>query len=307
MLIFVLQKCLKGICIYMGAILVLFLITNIILDDVALIIHGQRGEPESLIKLRDEVGHSDPLHIQLIRFFKFAFTFQKKSYLTGEPVYSIIINKVFPTLTLLTVAMVIAVLFGILLGVILASIKYEILNSLLSFFIVFGLSIPTFIISLLCIILFKNVLNWFPDNLIVQNKIIYIYFFPAIALAFRPMLWIIKWFYELLLEVSKENDITFQGNGILEKARFIKKGLADKNILFLSMFALRLSAVFSMIVLVENIFDLHGIGHYCIWAFIIRDFSVFQGIMLSMTLTLITVNVLIDIFYGVKDTKIFYQ
>ena len=127
---YVVRRLVGAIPVFIGVIVVVFILTTMVPGDPARIMAGQAGNPETIARIRKEMGLDDPLHIQMWNFFKSAVTFNLgRSYLNNMDVNEAILSRFPATFKLALAGMVIAIVLGMTSGIISAVVKqYSVLD-----------------------------------------------------------------------------------------------------------------------------------------------------------------------------------
>ena len=165
---------------------------------------GPEATQEQYDQKREELGLNDPYHEQLFRYVKnivTEFDFGT-SYKTGKPVIEEVLER-FPTTLLLTLcSMAIATVLGVLLGVISAVKQYSVLDYLATLTSLVGVSIPSFWLGLMLMLVFALQLGWFPPSGFYGPKY---WVLPAIAIAVIPLSTITRMTRSAMLEVVRQD------------------------------------------------------------------------------------------------------
>jgi peptide/nickel transport system permease protein len=149
------RRLIGAIPVFIGVIIVVFILTTIVPGDPARIMAGQAGKPETIAKIRREMGLDDPILVQMWRFFKSAITFNLgRSYRNNMDVNEAIWSRFPATVRLGLAGMVIAIVLGMTFGIISAVKQYSFLDYASMFVALLGISAPSFWVGLLLIYLF---------------------------------------------------------------------------------------------------------------------------------------------------------
>ena len=125
MLNYIIRRTLSTIPIIIGVVLVVFILTTIVPGDPARIMMGQRGDPDTIKMIREEMGLDKPIPVQLVNFYKDVFTFDLgRSYRNNMTVIQSIRIRLPVTAKLAFGGMAIAVVFGMFLGILSSTHQY---------------------------------------------------------------------------------------------------------------------------------------------------------------------------------------
>lgn len=305
---YILRRLLGTIPVILGVVLVVFVLTTIVPGDPALIMQGQRGDEETIEKIRNEMGLNDPLHIQLLNFYRSVFTLDLgRSYNNNMTVIQAIVQRLPYTIGLAFFSMAIAVVFGILAGIISATKQYSIFDYLVMLISLLGISAPAFFVGILCIIVFVVWLRWIPGIGTGNGEFVYI-LLPAVTLGARLLALIARLTRAAMLEVIRQDYITTaRAKGLRESLVVFKHGLKNAMIPVITIIGLQTAEILGGVMITERVFGWPGIGRLSINAIVRRDFPVIRGVVLFMALTFILANIIVDISYGFLDPRIRYD
>ena len=308
MLNYLIRRILTTIPIIIGVVLVVFILTTIVPGDPARIMMGQRGDPETIKLIREEMGLDKPIPVQLVKFYKDVFTFNLgRSYRNNMTVIESIKIRLPVTAKLAFGGMLIAVIFGMFLGIISSTHQYTIWDYLSMIFALLGMSSPVYFVGLLSVLLFANHLGWIPGTGLGNGEFIY-FVLPIIVLGVRPMALITRLTRSTMLEVIHQDYVTTaRAKGLKERTVVYKHALKNALIPVVTIIGLQTAALLSGVILTETIFSLPGLGRLAIQAVINRDFPIIRGIVLFMALVFVIANLLVDLSYGLFDPRIRYE
>ncbi len=311
MLTFIIRRLLGTIPVILGVVLVVFVLTTIVPGDPALIMQGQRGDPETIEKIREDMGLNEPLYVQLIDFYKSVFTFDLgRSYVNNMTVVQAIGERLPYSLALGFVAMIIAVIFGVLAGIISATKQYSVWDYVVMLLSLVGISAPAFFVGILCILIFVSGLRWIPGTGTGSGEKIFTVFLilPAVSLGLRPLALIARLTRSTLLEVIHQDYITTaRAKGLKESVVTFKHALKNSLIPVVTIVGLQTATILGGVILTEKVFSWPGIGRLSIISVTKRDFPMIRGVVLFMALIFVIANILVDVSYGFLDPRIRYD
>ncbi|MCK4260386.1 MAG: ABC transporter permease [Halanaerobiales bacterium] len=311
MLTFIARRLLGTIPVLLGVILVVFILTTIVPGDPALLMQGQRGDPETIEKIREDMGLNDPLHIQLFNFYKAVLTGNLgRSYVNNMTVVQSLRERLPYTFVLGMLAMIIAIIFGVLAGIISATKQYSAWDYIAMFVSLLGISAPAFFVGILCILIFISGLRWIPGTGTGPSSKIFTVFLilPAVSLGLRPLALIARLTRSTLLEVIHQDYVTTaRAKGLKESVVIFKHALKNAMIPVVTIVGLQTASILGGVVLTERVFSWPGIGRLSINAVTRRDFPMIRGVVLFMALIFVFANILVDISYGFLDPRIRYD
>lgn len=259
--------------------------------------------------------------ITVVSFGKSALMIKKPylrtSYQSKRPVSSII-GEAFPkTLLLAGVSILLAMILGILLGIPAALYKDSPLDKFLLIFSSFGMSVPSFFAAIIIAWLFAFVLadytglHMFGSLYSVDDYTGEVYLdlknliLPAITLGIRPLAIVVSLTRSSLLEVLSQDYIrTAYAKGLSKFDVIVRHGLRNALNPVLTAITGWFASLMAGAVFVEYVFDWKGIGVVIVDALDKYDLPVIMGSVLFISVILIVVNILVDVFYAVLDPRV---
>lgn len=285
-----------------------FILTTIVPGDPARIMMGQRGNPETIARIRSEMGLDKPLPVQFMDFMKNAITLNLgNSYRNNMSVIEAISLRIPVTFKLAFFAMLVAVIVGVPLGIISAVKQYSWFDYGAMFFAILGISAPVFWVALLSVVLFCVKLKWIPGTGTGDGELIY-FILPSIVLGLRPAALIARLTRSSVLEIIRQEYIrTARAKGLGERIVIMKHALKNALIPVVTIIGVQVASLLSGVVVTEQIFSLPGIGKLSIEALTNRDFPVIRGVVLFMAFIFVSVNLIVDLSYPFFDPRIKYD
>lgn len=305
---FIMRKTLYTIPVLWGVITVVFILINIVPGDPAMIMMGQRGDPETLAKIRSDLGLDLPLYKQYIKFVGQVIKGDLgTSYRTNEKVLDAIINRFGATAKLALGALLLGTVIGVLAGVISAVKQYSWFDYSAMFIAIAGVSAPVFWVGLLLLLTFAYGLEWIPGAGYGDGSIKYL-ILPVITLGIRPAALTARLTRSCMLEVLNQDYIrTARAKGLPEKIVIMKHALKNTMIPVITIIGTQIASLLSGAVLTETIFAWPGVGRLSVDALVARDFPMIRGTVIFMALTFLAANLIVDISYGFFDPRIRYE
>lgn len=308
MIQYLVRRLLQAIPIIIGVVLVVFILTTIVPGDPARILSGQRGDPETIAKLRKELGLDLPWYIQLKNFYVDVFTFNLGfSYRNNMPVVQAIVERLPVTVFLAVSAMIISIIFGMFFGIVSATKQYSLADYSVMVFAMLGISSPSFFVGLLLVLIFAVQLGWIPGTGLGDWHWKFL-ILPVITLGVRPLALIARLTRSSMLEIIRQDYITTaRAKGLKERVVIYKHALKNALIPVVTVVGLQTASLLGGVMVTETIFSLPGVGRLSIQAVINRDFPIIRGVVLFMALTFVVANLIVDISYGFLDPRIRYD
>jgi peptide/nickel transport system permease protein len=313
---------------------VLFFLTHLVPGDPAKVMAGEHASPKTVEIIQREFGLDKPLPEQ--------YRLYVLNLLSGNLGISIVTRRpvsqdlglYFPATLELTIAsLFLTLLMGVPLGILSATRKDSILDHLIRFTSLGGVSMPIFWLGLLLQLLLYRYLNLLPiggrldvsfsppthvtglytiDSLLALNfhalwESLKHLALPAFALAFSSLAVVSRMTRSSMLETLSQDYIrTARSKGLAERAILYSHALKNAIIPTLTVIGLQAGALLSGAFLVEAIFNWPGLGLYTVRAITRLDYPAIMGTSLLVTLAFILINLLVDLLYGLVDPRIRY-
>lgn len=291
-----------------------FLILNLIPGDPALVILGPEATLDQVAKLRKELGLDMPIYIRLFYWYIKLFKFDLgNSIFLSRPVIKAIFERLQPTILLSLFSLIIASIIGVTTGIFAALKRGTWIDSFFTGLAVFGLSIPSFWLSLILIIIFGVWLKWFPvagfvplkDGLLNCLKTITL---PSLVLGFVSSAFISRVTRSSMLEVLNQDYVKVAlAKGLKRIDVIYKHALRNAILPIITVMGLTLGNLLSGAVIVETVFAIPGVGQLVLSSIQRRDYPLTQGILLFTATIFVIINLLVDIIYALLDPRIRYD
>ena len=272
--------------------------------------------PEWVERRRAALGLNDPLPVRYVLWLKeVAKGNLGYSYRDGAPVTQLIGDRIWPTLKLMSMVVVLSLLIGIPLGVISAIKQYSWIDYLSAMFGFGAVSIPSFFLGMGLIYIFALKLHWLPIagmNTIgepptfidsVRHLVL-----PTLALGLAQAAPLIRYTRSSMLESIRQDYVQVaRAKGLSERTVMIRHALRNVLIPLVTVVALDLPILFGGTVIIEQIFAWPGMGQLAIQAVLGRDYPVIMGITLIGAAMIVLSNLLADVVYALIDPRIKYS
>lgn len=273
------------------------------------------GMPQEQIDaVKAEFGFDKPIHEQYVVFITGALTGDMgKSLRDRRPVFEKIMERLPVTVELGIIALLTSITISIPIGVISAIRQDTLLDYFLRGFAIAGLSIPSFWLGTLAVVLPAMwfgvipplVYTNFTDNPIQNLKQVWL---PAVILGLILSATVMRMTRTMMLEVLRQDYIrTAWSKGLRERAVIMKHALKNAMIPVVTVIGLQIGFVLGGTVILEQIFSLPGMGRLLIEALTFRDYPVIQGINFFVASWIIMINLVVDISYGFLDPRIRFK
>ncbi|WP_046175915.1 nickel ABC transporter permease [Domibacillus indicus] len=251
---------------------------------------------EQIEAMREELGFNDPLLIQyghwLLDFIKFDFG---TSYVSGQPVMSMMMSALPATLELAGGSLLVLILFSVPLGSLAALYKGSWVDHASRIVSMIGAAVPSFWLGLILIDLLAVRAGWFPT---MGRNGLYSLILPCLTLGLAMSGVYVRLLRASLLESMGQEFIRAgRARGLSETRLFFTYTLRHSLPPIVTVFGLSLGSLIGGVVVIEVIFSYPGIGKLVVDSIRQRDYPVIQGYMLIMAAVVFIVNSLVDLSY----------
>jgi peptide/nickel transport system permease protein len=180
--------------------------------------------------------------------------------------------------------------------------QYSILDTTLTAIALIGAAIPSFILALLCLVLFGVTLRWLPISGLSTWKS---WILPVGTSAFGGVTVFLRMSRTTMLEVIRQDYIrTARAKGQKESVVIRKHALKNCLIPLTTVLGGFLATLFSGSIIVETIFSVTGMGTYLLSGINARDYPVINGTVFIVSLLICAINLIVDIAYAFIDPRI---
>ena len=313
MLSYIARRLLALVPILLGLSLIVFLIMALIPGDPALAILGSYATPESLANLRVQMGLDRPLPVQyLIWLDNILHGDFGRSYSLNRPVLDEVVERFLATLILSTAAFALCSIWGVLAGVVCAVRQNSWVDKVVTLLVLIGISIPSFWLGLLLILLFAVRLHWLPasgmfaiygggDLLDLARHLV----LPATTLSVVATGVIARLTRASMLEVLRQDYIrTARAKGVAEGSVIFRHAFKAALVNITPVLGVQAGFVLGGAVYVETIFQWPGIGRMLVTAISTRDILLVQGGVLVVAASYVLFNLVADVVQHLLDPRV---
>jgi len=318
MIALVVRRLIQSVVVMLTVALLAFTLFRYVGDPVAQMV-GQDTPIEEREALRQRLGLNDPVPVQFARFV--GATVQGEfgiSYRIGRPVGVLIAERLPATLELSLMAALFALLAGIPMGVYTALHRERWLSKLFQAVSLIGVSLPTFFIGILLILLFGVVLGWLPTfgrGTVVDlgwwstglltvsgwKSII----MPAFTLGMFQLTLIMRLVRSEMLEVLRTDYIKFaRARGLSRRAVHFGHALKNTLVPVITITGLQLGSIIAFAIITETVFQWPGMGLLFLQAIQFVDIPVMSTYLVVIAFFFVVINLAVDILYHVVDPRL---
>jgi len=298
------------ISLFLVSILV-FLAMRVLPGDPAQVMLGMEAEPETLARLRQDLGLDRPLPVQYAAWARGFLTGDLgESLQYGVPIGELVASRLAVTVPLAGLAVAIAVLIGIPLGLFAATRRGRPGDYGVMLLSQVGLAVPAFWLGILLILVFAVRLGWFSSGGFVPWSesalgALRSLFLPALALGAIRAAVVARLSRAAMLGVLHQDYLrTARGKGLSERVVLWKHALRNALLPVVTSVGMQFAALLAGTIIIENVFYLPGLGRFAFQAISQRDLPVVQDIVLLLAALVVGVNLLVDLGCALLDPRV---
>lgn len=318
MVSFLFKRLLQSIIVMFTVALIAFSMFRYVGDPINNMV-GQDTTEQERIELRERLGLDDPF---IVQFGRFAFNAAQgdfgTSYKYKLPVSEMIFERMPATLELAFVAAVIALALGIPLGVYTALKRHGILSKFIMTMSLVGVSLPTFLIGIMLILLFGVVLRWLPTfgrGDVIEFSAWSTGFLtvsglkslvlPSITLGLFQMTLIMRLVRAEMLEVLRTDFVKFaKARGLPDRLVNFKHALKNTLVPVITITGLQLGSLIAFAIITESVFQWPGMGLLFIQAIADVDIPIMAAYLVLIAFFFVLINMIVDILYYAVDPRL---
>jgi ABC-type dipeptide/oligopeptide/nickel transport system permease component len=330
---YIVRRMLIAVPVLLSITLIVFVMLHSAGGDPAVVMLGARASDESLAALRSELGLDEPLPVQYIDFVRGAVQGNLgTSYRSKQPVAHEVFSRFPATVELAVGAMFIATIIGLIAGTVAATRKNSIFDYSSTIMSLIGVSVPTFWLGIILIIIFGVELKWLPisgrvdprigadpnAHFLILNSLIHgdwAVFWDALKHLILPAFTLAAWPAAIIARMTRASLLEAMGQDYIRTAR--AKGLKDRTVIVRHVFrnamlpiitvaGLEFGGLLAGAVVTEQVFSWPGIGKLTVDAITNRDYQIVQGVVILVGFIFIAMNLIVDVVYVWLDPRIRY-
>jgi peptide/nickel transport system permease protein len=318
MLVFVIRRLLQAVVVMLTVAFFAFMLFQYVGDPVTNLL-GQDATPEQRDNLRRDLGLDQPFPVQFAKFVGNAVQGEfGLSLRQGRKVSTLIAERLPATLELAIAAALIALFVGIPMGVYAALKRGNFLSQVLMTVSLLGVSLPTFLIGILLILIFAVMLKVLPS--FGRGDVINLGFWttgflsvdgwkhlilPSVTLAFFQLTLIMRLVRAEMLEVLRTDYIKFaKARGLTDRAVYFGHALKNTMVPVITITGLQLGGLIAFAIVTETVFQWPGMGLLFIQAVQFADIPVMAAYLCLIALIFVVINLLVDLLYFAVDPRL---
>ncbi|OGA66984.1 MAG: ABC transporter permease [Betaproteobacteria bacterium RIFCSPLOWO2_12_FULL_67_28] len=318
MLAFILRRLAQAVLVMLTVGLIAFSLFRFVGDPVLFML-GQEATPEDRARLTQMLGLDQPFYVQYAGFVARAVKGEFGISLRQvRPVSSMILERLPATLELAAVAAIFALFAGITMGVYTALRRNSWLSQALLALSLIGVSLPTFLIGILLILVFAVLLGWLPsfgrgDTIdlgwwstgFLTASGLKALIMPSITLGLFQMTLIQRLVRTEMLEVLRTDYIKFaRARGLTDRAVHFRHALKNTLVPVITITGLQLGAIIAFAIITETVFQWPGMGLLFIQSVQFADIPVMAAYLCLIALFFVVINLVVDLLYYAVDPRL---
>src|SRR6478752_1035315 len=318
MIAFVLRRLIQAVIVMVAVAFFAFLLFQYVGDPVVFLL-GQDAKPEQIRELRAALGLDQPFFVQFWHFLVNAAQGEFGLSLRQGAKVSRLIGERFPaTLELALVAAVLALFIGIPMGVYTALRRGTFMSQVFMTVSLLGVSLPTFLIGILLILVFAVHLGWFPSfgrgetvqlgwwsTGLLKAEGWHHIVLPAVTLAIFQLTLIMRLVRAEMLEVLRTDYVKFaRARGLSDRAIHFGHALKNTLVPVMTITGLQLGTIIAFAIITETVFQWPGMGLLFIQAVTFADIPVMAAYLCLIALIFVVINLVVDLLYFVVDPRL---
>ncbi len=318
MLSFILQRVFQAVIVMVSVAFISFLLFQYVGDPVVFLL-GQDATPQQIAELRADLGLDKSFMVQFWNFLSNAVQGEfGLSLRQGAKVSGLIAERLPATLELAGVAAILALAMGIPMGVYAALKRGTFLSQLFMTVSLLGVSLPTFLVGILLILLFAVGLGWFPSfgrgdvvqlgwwsSGLLTAKGWHHIVLPALTLAVFQLTLIMRLVRAEMLEVLRTDYVKFaRARGLSNRSIHFGHALKNTLVPVITITGLQLGALIAFAIITETVFQWPGMGLLFIQAVTFADIPVMAAYLCLTALIFVVINLVVDLLYFVVDPRL---
>ncbi|MBS22437.1 MAG: glutathione ABC transporter permease GsiC [Rhodobacterales bacterium] len=313
MFYYLFKRILYAVPVLLGVTFAVFLIISLIPGDPATAILGSYATPENVENLNRQLGLDKPFFqrylIWVVNILQGDFG---TSYSLNRPVIDEVVERFQATLILSGSSFLICSIIGIFFGIISSALQYSLFDKIITFSVILGISIPSFFLGMMMILLFTVELKLLPasgmyslygggDLIDLLKHLI----MPSTALAIVSTGVVVRLSRSIMLEILRLDFIrTARSKGLKEYRVIFIHAFRLAIVSILPILGLQAGFVLSGAVYIEIVFQWPGVGRMLVDSILTRDIMLVQGGVLFVALCYVIFNIVVDFLQLILDPRI---
>ena len=313
---YVLRRVLHAIPALLGVSIIIFVALRVMPGDPVSVMFGTQAtkiRPEDRAKIEAELGLSYPLAAQYGMWLRDIATGKLgRSFWRGDTVLDLIVQRGPLTVEIAAMAMILSWVVGVPVGILAALRQNTLPDYIARLFTILFLAIPSFWLGAMIMLVLLLWWDYAPPLGVINlwddpTRNMQIVLGPAMVLGLAVSAYIARMTRSSLLEIIREDYIrTARAKGLRERAVVLRHALRNISLPIMTLSGVLFGYLLSGTVVVEQAFNVPGLGKAMVEAFVMLDYAVIQNLVLLYGAVFVVINLVVDISYAWLDPRIHY-
>ena len=288
-----------------GVLTIIFLVVRVIPGDPAAVLLGTFATAELVAEQRVKMGLDRPVLVQYGLFIRQAILGDwGRSYHEGRPAFTLVTERLPATLELALAGIAVTMVLSLILGSLAARWAQSPLDRVVGALSLIGQAIPNFWLGLVFILLFARRLHWLPS---FGRDTVWHLVLPTFTLSVQLIGVMTRLVRAGILETMGQEFVrTARAKGLRETTVLVRHVYRNMMIPVVTMLGLQLGGLLGGVVVLETVFAWPGLGRLIVTAINNRDYPVVQASVTFAALSVVLLNLLVDLTYAYLDPRIRY-
>ncbi len=318
MMIFLGQRLVQGLFVMLAVALLAFVMFRFMGDPVRAVVR-EDATIEEQQEARTQLGLDAPMIVQFVRFAGNALTGNLGlSFRSQQPVMKLILDRLPATLELVLAAMVLALIVGVPLGIWCALRSESSAAQTLQMISLVGISIPTFVIGILLILVFAVMLGWLPSS--GRGDTVQLGFWqtglltpsgrralilPACTLALYQLALFMRLVRSEMLDVMRQDFIRFaRARGLPKRLIHFRHALRNAVMPLVTVAGMQFGSLIAFAIVTETVFQWPGMGFLFLQAIEFLDIPLMAAYLVFIGFIFVVINIAVDLLYMLIDPRL---
>ncbi len=305
---YIIKRILQMIPVMFVVSILIFMMIRLIPGDPARLVLGEKATNAAVEAMRQKLGLNESYIVQYIKFMKGIFTLDLGTSLKYQrPVAELLSLRINVTLMLTLISTLFSLIISFPLGYYAGKYKDQLIDQIFRIGALAAVSMPSFWVGLLLLILFGVKLRWLPvggwgDTIIEQFRALIL---PGITMSLLTSALLIRNIRNSVVDISNMDYVDFAiSKGISDRAVKNRHILRNALISTVTLLLMRMAYMLGGSVIIETVFSLPGIGKLMVDSIFGRDYAVVQALVFIFAFLILAINLVTDIIYSFLDPRV---
>ena len=302
---FLLRRGFAALLVVWGVLTIIFLVVRVIPGDPATVLLGTFATAELVTEQRSKMGLDRPLLVQYGLFLRQGLAGDwGRSYHEGSDAFALVLERLPATVELAVAAIAFTMLVSVILGSLAARRAQSLVDRAIGAVSLVGQAMPNFWLGLVLIIVFARQLHWLPS---FGRETFGHLVLPTVTLSVQLIGVMTRLIRAGILETMGQEFVrTARAKGLAEAAILTRHVYRNMMIPVVTMLGLQLGSLLGGVVVLETVFAWPGLGRLIVTAINNRDYPVVQAAVTFVAMTVVVLNLAVDLTYAYLDPRIRY-